>query len=233
MPASRKRHPLDDVLVADLCDVHCKARFLAQAKRPDTSADMHRQARPADPRADSSITRSASLNRRIASIAPDAAASPPSLIHDFAIEATRLGLTACGQVAQSVSLQAMRFWRLPSGPGCGLPLKPGLRPVFTLRARIPDAGAAAPGASVARRRRQRKRAGGPAVAGEGPGERLPAPVAEQTHDPDGNSGAGANVACTATRSMSAAASASAACRRNGSTGRPTSATCRSPTSGTR
>ena len=88
MRTARKRHPLDEILIADIGDIHCQAGFLAKAEGTDLSGHRRRQDMAGSSGAVSAMVLSAILNRRIATIAPDAVAAS-SLIHGFAWHATR------------------------------------------------------------------------------------------------------------------------------------------------
>ncbi len=89
MPATRQRHPLDDVLVANLRDVHHWAWLLAQAKRPQLSAICIRKRSLKIGRRflDHLVSKSESSHRLHCS---GRRRIPRTLIHGFAIEATRL-----------------------------------------------------------------------------------------------------------------------------------------------
>lgn len=75
-------------------NIHRRARLFAHAKRSQLSAISSPSA-ACRPGAASSITWSATLKPRIASVAPDAAASPRPLSHGFAVEATGLFVRTC------------------------------------------------------------------------------------------------------------------------------------------
>ena len=89
MAAAGKRHPFGDVLVANPRNIHCGAQLLAQAKRSDLSAICIRK-------------RSLKIGRRLLDYLLSKPESshrlhcsgrrriPRTLIHGFAIEATRL-----------------------------------------------------------------------------------------------------------------------------------------------
>lgn len=114
MAAAGKRHPLDDVLVTDPRDIHCGARLLAQAKRPDLSAIRIRKrmlkirCRLLDyllSKPESSHRLHYSGRRRI----------PRILIHGFATEATQLVRDGGDGQATARYLQMMPFWASPFG----------------------------------------------------------------------------------------------------------------------
>lgn len=143
MTAAGKRHPLDDVLVANPCNIHRGARFVAQAKRPDLTAIGIRKrmlkirCRLLDyllSKPESSHRLHCSGRRRI----------PRILIHGFATEATRLVRDGEGRRLPTARYRRCPFWTSPFEIELRASLEPGLRPVFTLGRGIPDAGAPAP-----------------------------------------------------------------------------------------